>query len=253
MEPATTPARFTSNRPAESQTFGPGSNGILAQSIGGGGGNGGDANSLSLQLATSCTFTAPFNVITISGCQAPKKPSVNVQVDVGGFGGSGGNGNTVTVINHSFITTFGDSSSGIYAQSIGGGGGTGGQAIVGLTGLFPGASYVSDALSVATLPISTTGFLQGIGRVTVGGFGGAAGDGGTVNVTNNGVIQTSGISAYGIFAQSVGGGGGGGGNASSGVTGAVSVGGFGAAKRQGRGRDSHEHRRSKYNHHRPIV
>ena len=215
------------------QTYGAGSNGILAQSIGGGGGNGGGANSLSLQLATSCTFTAPLNVITVSGCQAAKKPSVNVQVDVGGFGGAGGNGSTVTVINQSFITTFGDSSSGIYAQSIGGGGGTGGQAMVGLTGLFPGATYVTDAISAVTLPIGTTGFLQGIGRVTVGGFGGAAGDGGTVSVTNYGVIQTSGISAYGIFAQSVGGGGGGGGDASSGVTGAASVGGFGAASGSG--------------------
>ena len=214
-------------------TSGAGSDGILAQSIGGGGGTGGGANSLSLQLGTSCTFTIPFGLKEIKGCQAPKSPSVNVQVDVGGGGGTGNDGGLATVINHSFITTTGEASSGIVAQSIGGGGGNGGQAIVGLTGLFPGASYVDIGLALATLPVSTTGFVQGLGRVTVGGFGGAAGDGKAVNVTNDGVIQTSGISSYGIEAQSLGGGGGNGGDASSGVTGAVNVGGFGAASGAG--------------------
>ncbi|MEO6787472.1 MAG: autotransporter outer membrane beta-barrel domain-containing protein [Chthoniobacteraceae bacterium] len=216
-------------------TNGPGSDGILAQSIGGGGGTGGGANSLSLQLATSGTFQIPFVGADkqITGFKPPKNPSVNVQVDVGGFGGTGNDGNTVTVLNHSFITTQGDSSSGIVAQSIGGGGGNGGQAIVGLTGLFPNANYVDIATSVITLPIGTTSTLTGIGKITVGGFGGAAGDGATVSVTNNGVIQTSGSSAYGIEAQSIGGGGGSGGNASSGVTGAVSVGGFGMASGKG--------------------
>ena len=216
-------------------TSGPGSDGILAQSIGGGGGTGGGANSLSLQLATSCTFTTPafLKFPQIGNCKAPKKPSVNVQVDVGGFGGTGNNGGDVTVTNHSFITTLGNSSSGIVAQSIGGGGGNGGQAIVGLTDLFPNASYVDIATAIITLPISTTGFAQGLGRVTVGGFGGAAGNGAAVNVTSDGVISTSGISAYGIEAQSIGGGGGSGGNASSGVTGAVSVGGFGSASGSG--------------------
>ena len=91
-------------------TSGPGSDGILAQSIGGGGGTGGGANSLSLQLATSCTFTTPafLKFPQIGNCKAPKKPSVNVQVDVGGFGGTGNNGGDVTVTNHSFITTLGE-------------------------------------------------------------------------------------------------------------------------------------------------
>ena len=221
-------------------TYGPGSNGILAQSIGGGGGVGGGANTESLQLGTSCTFGLVSKII--SACQSPKKASVNIQVDVGGFGGTGNNAGTVTVINNSFITTgagsalgvgAGDSSAGIMAQSIGGGGGNGGQAIVGLTGLFPGATYVDDATTVIALAISNTGFAQGLGRITVGGFGGASGNGSTVNVTNYGVIQTSGVSSYGIFAQSVGGGGGVGGNASSGLTGLASLGGFGGASGNG--------------------
>jgi hypothetical protein len=221
-------------------TYGPGSNGILAQSIGGGGGVGGGANTESLQLGTSCTFGLVSKII--SACQSPKKASVNIQVDVGGFGGTGNNAGTVTVINNSFITTgagsalgvgAGDSSAGIMAQSIGGGGGNGGQAIVGLTGLFPGATYVDDATTVIALAISNTGLAQGLGRITVGGFGGASGNGSTVDVTNYGVIQTNGVSSYGIFAQSVGGGGGVGGNASSGLTGLASLGGFGGASGNG--------------------
>ncbi len=215
-------------------TSGPGSAGILAQSIGGGGGSGGGANSLSLQLGTSCTFTHPIpGVKQITGCADPKKPSVAVQVDVGGQGGTANDGNDVTVINHSVIMTAGDSSVGIEAQSIGGGGGNGGQAIVGLTGSFPGSDFVDIGLTVVTLPISTTGFAQGLGKITVGGFGGAAGDGTTVKVTNDGAISTTGISSFGIEAQSLGGGGGNGGNASSGVTGAASIGGFGAASGAG--------------------
>ncbi len=212
-------------------TFGAGANGILAQSIGGGGGNGGGANTISLQLATSCTFTLVSKVI--SSCKAPAKASVNAQINVGGFGGTGNDAGAVTVNNSDFITTAGTSSAGIMAQSIGGGGGDGGQAIVGLNGLFPDASYVNDALTVVTLATSTTGTLQGIGRVTVGGSGGASGAGAAVDVTNNGQIQTAGADSYGIFAQSVGGGGGIGGDASSGLTGLVSIGGAGGASGAG--------------------
>ena len=215
-------------------TAGAGSNGILAQSIGGGGGNGGGANSLSLQLGTSCTFSS-FGLVSkfISSVKAPKNPSVNVQVDIGGWGGIGNDAGNVTVNNHDYITTTGNASAGIMAQSIGGGGGNGGQAIVGLNGMFPGAEYVDYAIMAVTLPISTTGILQGLGRFTLGGFGGASGDGFAVNVTNNGLIQTSGSDAYGIFAQSLGGGGGIGGNASSGITGLLSIGGGGGASGDG--------------------
>ena len=165
-----------------------------------------------------------------------------MQVAVGGFGGVGSDGNTVTVINSGTIRTYGSAASGILAQSIGGGGGNGGQAIMGLTGMFQGANYVDIGVTLATLPIGTTGTAQGIGKITVGGFGGAAANGGTVNVTNNAAIMTGGTpffgivtgdSAYGIEAQSIGGGGGNGGNAASGVTGLASIGGFGAASGKG--------------------
>jgi hypothetical protein len=215
-------------------TNGAGSHGILAQSIGGGGGTGGGANSLSLQLATSCTWDGiPGGYLKVKGCKPPAKPSVNVQVDVGGGGGKGNNASNVTVTNDDFISTHGEAASGILAQSIGGGGGNGGQAIVGLDGLFPGASYVDTATTVATLPIGTSGIKTGFGKVTVGGFGGASGNGKAVAVTNHGEINTYGDSAYGIYAESVGGGGGIGGDAASGVTGLFSLGGFGGASGNG--------------------
>jgi len=217
-------------------TRGAGSNGILAQSIAGGGGNGGAAHSISLQLGTTCTFD-PLGVVTkglkITSVKPPKNASINVQVDVGGFGGTGADAADVMVNNHGYIVTTGAAASGILAQSIGGGGGNGGQAIVGLDGLFPGAEYVDMATLVTSQAIGTTGFIQGAGRVTVGGFGGSAGDGDLVSVSSKGAILTSGVDSYGIFAQSVGGGGGIGGNAASGITGAVSIGGFGAASGNG--------------------
>jgi hypothetical protein len=43
------------------------------------------------------------------------------------------------------------------------------------------------------------------GTFEIGGTGGAGGDGGTVQVTNSGVISTWGNQASGIYAQSIGG------------------------------------------------
>src|SRR5581483_9190831 len=90
----------------------------IAQSLGGGGGTGG--------------FSVAAGIGTSSG-------SGNLNIGVGGAGGSGSSscenllsGTCVTV--HSSagsITTLGDHSDGIEAQSIGGGGGNGGFAIAG--------------------------------------------------------------------------------------------------------------------------
>ncbi len=121
------------------------SNGILAQSIGGGGGNGG----------SNALFGA---------------------VSIGGSGGKSGDGGHVTVRNDGMIETRDFGSVGLFAQSVGGSGGTGGSNFVSL--------------------------------VSVGGKGGAAGNGGQVDVNNTGQILTSGVSADAIRAQSVGGGGG---------------------------------------------
>jgi uncharacterized protein with beta-barrel porin domain len=112
----------------------------------------------------------------------------------------------------------------MFAQSIGGGGGfVGGQAgDVTLGGSAGGAGGAVSVLSAAS--VTTTGFSAlGLVAQSIGGGGGVAigsgaaqfgtgssdvGDGGTVNVTKTGTIQTSGISAFGILAQSIGGGGG---------------------------------------------
>ena len=141
--------------------------GILAQSIGGGGGNG--SSVLSLNVA------------------APAPGSTLVGLNIGGSGGEGNIGGTVIVENSGTIVTYGEDAHGIFAQSIGGGGGNGGIALA-----------VNGVLaSNGTAPV-----------LAIGGFGGDGGNGGNVTATNTGVIQTSGKNAYGILAQSIGGGGG---------------------------------------------
>src|SRR5690606_33577598 len=50
--------------------------------------------------------------------------------------------------------------------------------------------------------------------ISLGGSGGASGDGGAVSVDNHGGIETLGAGSHGVFAQSIGGGGGDGGKGS---------------------------------------
>ena len=181
------------------------------------------------------------------------------QISIGGSGGGGGAGGEVNVINQGNINTYGTNASGIYSQSVGGGGGNGGSATavgafvsvgIGGSGGVGGAGGnvkvnlegVNDQ-SVST--IATEGsnsyglFAQSVGggggngggafslaggvgvsvSVAVGGSGGAAGDGGLVNLdkTQGGSsITTSGDFSTGAFLQSIGGGGGSGGYATSG-------------------------------------
>ncbi len=173
--------------------------GIFAQSVGGGGGAGGTANMDSLRnfrdetsLRVKETVKAGWEGyqeglrergVKSDGIKQGLKDGlaelVQLQVGLGGDGGASGNGNAVTVTNNGSILTKGDGSYGVFAQSVGGGGGTGGN-----------------------------GYMSNLGSVSIGGDGGASGDGGDVVVTNNGDITTEGYGAYGIFAQSVGGGGG---------------------------------------------
>jgi hypothetical protein len=158
-------------------TTGVNSAGVVADSIGGGGGTGG------------ITLQAAFGV---SG----QNSSQQLTVDFGGRGGGGGNGGDVTVFNNPVdgvthsgdIVTTGASAFGILAQSIGGGGGNG-----------------AAALSFTVVQASKQSINAGL---VVGGSGGAAGSGGTVTVTNNGLVETYGDGAAGIVAQSIGGGGG---------------------------------------------
>lgn len=161
------------------RTSGLDSAGIVAQSIGGGGGVGGTAFGMDQNLAFATAFA------------------------VGGTGGDGGDADTVTVtLNDSSIVTgdldnaesASDNSPGILAQSIGGGGGIGGRALA-----FSVGQTFADLIPVAFS-----------GAVSVGGNGGAAGNGDFATVSLDGFssIATLGDSSHGILAQSVGGGGG---------------------------------------------
>ncbi len=221
-------------------TSGQGSYGLLAQSIGGGGGNGGAS-------------------------QAPDSTSTNWSLNfaLGGQGGAAGKGGTVTVTNVGAITTQSNDSHGALVQSIGGGGGNAGSAhsgeaqswkdlnitvgAQGGTGNDGGAVSMANSGSITTHGDGSMGVLAqsigggggvgstaGIGRsgrVGIGGGGGAAGDGDTVVVSQAGAIDTYGVGAQGIFAQSVGGGGGIAGNVDRGLTNLDNVG-IGVAFRQ---------------------
>jgi hypothetical protein len=157
-------------------TYGADATGILIQSIGGGGGSGGAAAARAVDLSPSKYV-----------------PAISVSVATGGQGGAGNTGGKVGLDNSGLITTAGDGAIGVMAQSVGGGGGTGGDSTA---ASYSGGSQAGVAISVA---------------VAVGGSGGTGGTGGAVTVTNEGLVTTLGQDAYGVFAQSVGGGGGSGG------------------------------------------
>ncbi|MEM1128999.1 MAG: autotransporter outer membrane beta-barrel domain-containing protein [Pseudomonadota bacterium] len=154
-------------------TSGDDAHGIIAQSLGGGGGAGG--------------MTLLGSAILKTGTSAD--PSI--QFALGGSGGEGEAGGDVVVSNSGTIEVTGDSSYGIHAQSVGGGGGNGGLSVA-----FSGNNIKGR--------VSGTSYTQ----IALGGFSGDGADGGDVDVTHTGSITASGDNAYGIFAQSVGGGGG---------------------------------------------
>jgi hypothetical protein len=143
-------------------TSGAGSIAIVAQSIGGGGGLGGTG------------------AVGEDG-----------EIGVGGRGGAAGNGGMVTVTQTGDIATSGVAAHGVLAQSIGGGGGYGGNMDSGID----------------TFGQMNFGWAQG---------GGNGGDGDAVSIHTTGKIQTSGSGAIGILAQSIGGGGGLGGSIGTG-------------------------------------
>src|SRR6185437_7391475 len=160
-------------------TYGSASNGIQAQSIGGGGGN------------ASFNFTGGVN-----------KNTNGFALSIGGEGGSAGRAGDVTVTSTGNLATAGDNSNAIFAQSVGGGGG---NATGGDSDLDTDLNYVLDAVGAVAGVASDPAKSISIG---IGGVGGSAGIGGDVAVTTNGALVTQGASADGIFAQSVGGGGG---------------------------------------------
>lgn len=215
-------------------TVGAGAVGVLAQSVGGGGGLGGDAGTQGIGGQT-------------------------VAMEIGGDGSGGGNGGKVAVNFSGAIQTggitllqytdasgktlrtspvaIGGSSHGIVAQSVGGGGGMGGNADPS-TSLVPSLSKfiaswdplqkvlnIKDGIEFWAKRVVydsadkdwPTFDMSYSGTVSVGGSGGASGDGGEVNVAVSGTsdITTYGHHSYAILAQSVGGGGGVGASATS--------------------------------------
>lgn len=220
-------------------TFGKKSHGMVAQSIGGGGGNGGNAKGSSVGFQMSIggqaggggdggsALGSNEGTIHTSGAHATglllqgigggggdggaavsnvTSTVVGVGVALGGKGGAGGQGGTVAAAvdkayaNTGRIITSGADGDGILGQSIGGGGGLGGAAVSdGIVESPPGG----DDLPSISLTVS------------LGGNGGAGGDGHGVTLGNGGLIATSGAGAAGVTAQSIGGGGGSGGDASA--------------------------------------
>jgi len=215
----------TVNYKGDITTQGDSAYGIFAQSVGGGGGDGGGAVAVSgggafsfgLSMGGAAGVGGVGDIVTVNttggtietyGLQAygifaqsvgggggnggfaggGTIGAIALTVTLGGEGAAGGLAKAVTVNNASTIITHADGSIGINAQSIGGGGGNGGFSIAG-------------ALAVGAI------------SAAVGGDAGDGSSGGTVTVSNQGDISTTGIKAYGIFAQSVGGGGGNGGGA----------------------------------------
>ncbi|MEP9380140.1 hypothetical protein ABLE91_25750 [Aquabacter sp. CN5-332] len=151
-------------------TIGQAADGVILQSIGGGGGAAGAGSSL---------FGGAF------------KQSGTLTLNAGGSAGAGGAGGAVTFAPSSgsdtplVISTTGNNSFGILAQSIGGGGGL-----------------------VISQPSSTTSPSLTIGGGTwfdaPNNYGGAV----TVTLGSQSTITTAGIGAHGVVAQSIGGGGG---------------------------------------------
>jgi len=168
--------------------------GILAQSVGGGGGiaGGAEANAITTGLPNLDDPAESF--------------SINAQFAFGASGGTAGDGRdvTVSVADGAAISTNGASSHGILAQSIGGGGGTGG-----------------DASTAAITFQDAPGQFDLAAAIAIGGTGGAGGTTGRVEVNVGSAhaaadarttrIVTTGDYSNAVMAQAIAGGGGNGG------------------------------------------
>ncbi len=207
------------------QTRGQESFGLFAQSVGGGGGTG-------------------------VGALSSDNKNLVLNFTAGGAGGSGANGGGVSVRNEGTIRTQGEEAHAIVAQSIGGGGGAFMMSVpedktasAGTDEKAVPAGTMKEllkAVGIEKVPAAST---AGSGKkpsaksgsLTLGGSGGVSGSGGAVNVVHGGSITTSGLAAFGILAQSVGGGGGFASAAGSpgGVKYAASYGGKGGASGDG--------------------
>ncbi|WP_020043469.1 beta strand repeat-containing protein [Salipiger mucosus] len=198
------------------ETSGEGSRGIFAQSVGGGGGDGGLVSNYTLGMSAICKLAGVAGYACQIGEAGEDTMTVKVSADlsIGGNAGAGSDGGAVTVTNDGDITTRGDLGYGILAQSVGGGGGIGGEGGLGIGG------WTTDT-TAATISgwVKTITSLPNVNSwsFALGGTGGAAAHGEAVSVANTGTLHTEGDLSHGIFAQSVGGGGGIGGAGSGGL------------------------------------
>ncbi|MHC3911591.1 autotransporter outer membrane beta-barrel domain-containing protein [Achromobacter marplatensis] len=150
-------------------------------------------------------------------------PQTSITHQTGGSGGAAGSGggtasDPALVVNTGSITTQGDGSAGIVAQSIGGGGGrsaASGQDLQSVVSAAAGggAPQIIDKITRIINILGTKGgsALGSLINVRNGGLDGANGAGGVVTVdasASTSRITTLGYQAPGIVAQSVGGGGG---------------------------------------------
>ncbi|WP_343806567.1 hypothetical protein [Paenochrobactrum glaciei] len=179
--------------------------GLLA-SEGGSGGHGGNGGAVSVNnqssISTQGNNSNAIIAVSAGGKGGDSDFSVSELVASAGSGGAGGAAGDVVVNSQSDInrpaenvdslSTMGDGSRGIYAQSVGGSGGNGGM-----------AGALSGSLGPTTLSAA----------VAIGGNGGAGADAGNVHVTSFDHILTKGNQASGIEAVSQGGDGGNGGGA----------------------------------------
>jgi uncharacterized protein with beta-barrel porin domain len=106
--------------------------------------------------------------------------------------------NTSDTSNATGIQTMGKHSIGVLAQSVGGGGGV-------VTTMSSDETF--DPSKIINNPQGRLGDIYGM-QLSFGGQNGSSGKGGKVDVAINGNLQTQGLDAHGVVAQSIGGGGG---------------------------------------------
>jgi len=169
---------------SKATTVGDASMGILAQSIGGGGG---------LGLFTSGT-------VGLGG-------SASLSLVLGGQGSGGGAGASVSLDTGGMITTVGDQSQGILAQSISNGGGV---AKVVLEAAASGSRLAqTSSYTLAGSQLAQANTNNGLAVAAVlGSAGTTVNSAGSVTVSSASAISTSGVRSSGIVAQSVASGGG---------------------------------------------
>jgi hypothetical protein len=195
--------KVTVKSASEVETGGDDAHGIFAQSVGGGGGSGGSAEGILL----SSSGLLPL--------KESKAKNLGLELTAGGDGGAGNKGGIVSVTNDGGITTHGVASRGIFAQSVGGGGGSLSEGVLGKVGDWvDDVTGVLDAVGVAKTigdafkDRSAAGLVPSTLKVTLGASEGSGADAKAVTVVNRADIATDGLAAHGIYAQSVGAGGG---------------------------------------------